>query len=79
MSIFSICNHTIQESFDLLSQNIENQQITSLKCTVIARRLRQNDSKRANRNVGHWNQCKRVASLFCCSRVVDYSLVRRYK
>ena len=40
MSIFSICKHTVHAS---LSQEIENQQITSLKYTVVLPRLRQND------------------------------------
>ena len=40
MSIFSICKHTIH-----LSQDIENQQITSLKYTVIT--SRQNERNRA--------------------------------
>ena len=61
-----------------MSQDIENQQITSLKYTAITPRLRQNEQKYGFWHVGRRKQCKRVASLFHCSRFVVHYDVRRY-
>ena len=61
-----------------MSQDIENQQITSLKYTAIMPRLRQNERKYGFWHVGRRKQCKRVASLFHCSRFVVHDDVRRY-
>ena len=57
-----------------MSQDIENQQITSLKYTAITSRLRQNEGFW---HVGRRKQCK-VASLFHCPRFVVHNDVRRY-
>ena len=61
-----------------MCQDIENQQITSLKYTAITPRLRQNEQKYGFWHVGQRKQCKRVASLFHCSRFVVHNDVRRY-
>ena len=58
-----------------MSQDIENQQITSLKYTAITSRLRQNEGFW---HVGRLKQCKRVASVFHCSRFVVHYDVGRY-
>ena len=60
-----------------MSQDIENQQITSLKYTAITSRLRQNERKYGFWHVGRRKQCKRVASLFHCSRFVVHNDVSR--
>ena len=61
-----------------MSQDIEYQQITSLKYTAITPRLRQNERKYRFWHVGRRKQCKRVASLLHCSRFVVHNDVRRY-
>ena len=61
-----------------MSQDIENQKITSLKYTAITPRLRQNEQKEGFWHVGRRKQCKHVASLFHCSRFVVHNDVRRY-
>ena len=61
-----------------MSQDIENQQITSLKYTAKTPCLRQNERKYGFWHVGRRKQCKRVASLFHCSRFVVHNDVRRY-
>ena len=61
-----------------MSQDIENQQITSLKYTAITPRLRQNERKWGFWHVGRRTQCKRVSSLFHCSRFVVHNDVGRY-
>ena len=45
---------------------------------AITPRLRQNERNRAFGMLVAENQCKRVAGLFCCSRVVVHNHVRRY-
>ena len=61
-----------------MSQDIENQQITSLKYTAITPRLHQNERKKGFWHVGRQKQCKRVLSLFHCSGFVVNNDVRRY-
>ena len=61
-----------------MSQDIDNQQITSLKYTAITPRLRQNERKKGFWHVGRRKRCKRVASLFHCSRFVVHYDVKRY-
>ena len=61
-----------------MSQDIENQQITSLKYTAITPRFRQNERKYGFWDVGRRKQCKRVANLFHCSSFVVHNDVRRY-
>ena len=63
-----------------MSQDNENQQITSLKYTAITPRLRQNERKYGFWHVGRRKQCKRVrvVSLFHCTRFVVHNDVRRY-
>ena len=61
-----------------MSQDIENQQITSLKYTAITPRLPLNEQKKGFWHVGYRKQCKRIASLFHCSRFVVHNDVRRY-
>ena len=53
-----------------MSQDIENQQKTSLKYTAITPRLRQNERKQGFWHVGRRKQFKRVGSLLHCSRFV---------
>ena len=61
-----------------MSQDIENQQITSLKYTAITPHLHQNEQKKGFWHVGHRKQSKRVANLFHCSRLLVHNDVRRY-
>ena len=60
-----------------MSQDIENQKITSLKHTAITPRLRQNERNQGFLHVGQWKQFKHVAILFRCSRFVVHNDVRR--
>ena len=63
----------------LLSQDIENQPITSPKYTVIMLRLRQNEHNMAFGMLVARNSVIRVAKLFGSFRIIGPSLVKRYK
>ena len=61
-----------------MSQDIENQQMTSLKYTVITPRLCKMSENTAFGMLVAGNSVKRVVSLFHCSRFVVHNDVRRY-
>ena len=63
----------------VFSQNIENQQITSTKYSVLMLHVHQNERKK---DFGRFAMAPRVISaaiMFSCSCIIAYSLVRRYE
>ena len=61
-----------------MSQEIENQQITSLKYTVVLPRLRQNERNRAFSMVVAGTSEKELQVCFVALIVLVHNLVRRY-
>ena len=75
MSIFSICKHTIQESFESGHRKSLNN-VTDIYCDNVEVYVKLSVIGRS----ACWSlqpECKRVTSLFCCSRVVVHNLLRR--
>ena len=69
MSMFSICKHTIQESYES-GHRKSTDNVTEIDCD--------NATFTSKWHIGRRKQCKRVARLFHCSRFVVHNDVRQY-
>ena len=76
MSIFSICKHTIQESFESEHRN-STDNITEIHYIRMSR-LRKNERNRAFGMLVAGTIVNELQVCFCCFRVVVHNLVRRY-